>query len=76
MTNLRVALTYDYQPHGLRSSLVWLPYSILLAYGWFDFLESKEKRIACIWYVLMALQFVVYFLFYILIHRGYLTLYA
>lgn len=74
MTYLSVSLTYDYQPHGLRSCLAWMPFSILIALGWDKFLNEKNAKSRFLWYLIMILQFVLYFVFYILIHRGIIKL--
>lgn len=64
-TCFSVALTYDYQPHGLRSCLVWLPYCIILSYGWEQFFEQRSKKFKAFWYAVPALQFVAYFVCFV-----------
>lgn len=68
-TYLSVALTRGQQPHSLRSCLAWLPFTILIATGWSKFLEFRSKRVRIICYALMAIQFIVYFIAYILYYN-------
>lgn len=69
-TYFSVSLTYDYQPHSLRSCLAWLPFVVLLSFGWANFLENKSKNQHTAWFLLTASQFILYFISYISIHHG------
>lgn len=68
MTYFSVALTYDYQPHGLRSCQVWLPYTILISYGWLVFLNKTKNKI--FWYIMMGIAFGCYFTAFLAINHG------
>lgn len=65
MTYLSVSFTFDYTPHSLRSCLAWMPWAVLLGWGWDLFLESKGRAGRIAWYVAYAVWFAVYFGFYI-----------
>lgn len=68
-TCLSVGVTYEYTPHSLRSCLAWMPWAVLLGYGWDAFLEGKGRwtRMAC--YAAYAAWFAVYFAFYMIYNR-------
>lgn len=66
-TCLSVGLTNDYSPHGLRSCLVWMPYAILISYGWYLLLKDKSLRIRIISYSIIGIYYVMYFIAYIAI---------
>lgn len=44
MTFISVALTYDYQPHGLRSCTAWMPFVILISSGWDVFFKTQRTK--------------------------------
>lgn len=69
MTYFSTALTYEYQPHSLRSCLAWLPYVILLSYGWSSFLNSQNQKQKAFWYFILFIQFCFYFISFILINH-------
>lgn len=69
-TCLSTGLTNDYAPHSLRSCLCFLPYSILIGEGWYYILRNKKPKIKIIWYFILALSFIIYFIFYCLIGMG------
>lgn len=66
-TYLSVGLTNDYSPHGLRSCLVWMPYAILISYGWYLLLKDKALKIRIISYSIIGIYYVMYFIAYIAI---------
>lgn len=74
MTYVSTALTYDYQPHGLRSCLAWIPYSIIIANGWISFMEGKSNKQYALWGGIIIVQFVLYFTMYIVLHNNIITL--
>ena len=63
-TILATAVTNE-NPHALRSCLCWMPFSILLSFGWFNFLSDRAKKSQYKWYVVMALFFMAYFAAYV-----------
>ena len=76
MTYFSVALTYDYQPHGLRSCLAWPVFSILISHGWLKISEYEQGKYNLLWIVLFSVHFLCYFVSYLLIQHGIITLYA
>ncbi len=69
LTYFSVSLTYEYSPHGLRSCLAWMPWAVLLGYGWDAFLEGKKPWARWAWYAAYAVWFAVYFGFYMSYNR-------
>lgn len=69
-TFFSAACTNDYQPHTLRSCLVWLPFSILLANGWKEFLKSRGKKFRFFFYTIWLIFFLIYFAYYIVYYRA------
>lgn len=74
-TCFSTALTNDYSPHSLRSTLCFMPYTILIALGWDMFLEKKSSKQKYLWYGVMITFFIIYFTGYILYYTGHLDLY-
>ena len=70
MTCVSTGLTNDYAPHGLRSCLCFLPYSILIGEGWHYILCGRKKAEQIIWGLIFILCFILYFAFYCLIGEG------
>ncbi len=68
-TCLSVGCTYEYTPHGLRSCLVWMPWAVLLGYGWDAFLAGRGRWGRLAWYAAYAVWFGVYFGFYLVYNR-------
>ena len=66
-TCLSVGLTNDYAPHGLRSCLAWMPYSILISYGWYFLLKDKVLKWRLFFYTIIGVYFAMYFWAYIAI---------
>ena len=67
---ISVSLTYDYQPHTLRACPAWMPFAVLIALGWKEFLAKRSKLQSFVWFVLFALFFALYFAVYILYFKG------
>lgn len=69
-TFFSTALTRGGVPHSLRSCLCWMPFSILISYGWYYFLINKSSKQKLITYAAMLLFFIIYFIGYILIYTN------
>ncbi len=63
-TFFSVSLTNDGMPHSLRSCLVWLPFTILIGYGWEYLLKNKSTKLKVIFQILSILSFITYLYLY------------
>lgn len=66
---ISTALTKTNMPHSLRACLCWMPFSILISYGWYSFLKGKSFKSELITYIAMLAFFVIYFIGYIVIFK-------
>ena len=64
------ALTNEYQPHTLRNCLAWPAYSVLLAYGWNNFIKNKKGKYENLLFIAVTIQFAMVFVVYIMYYKG------
>lgn len=70
MSTLSVSLTNEYQPHTLRNCLCWPAFAILIANGWYAFLEDKAVYKCNICICLVIFQYILVFISYIMYYEG------
>lgn len=60
MTFISVALTDEGMPHSLRSCLAWIPFSILIGYGWKDIADGRSGKKKILLQILVISFFMLY----------------
>lgn len=69
-TYLSVALTRRGMYHSLRACLCWMPFTILISYGWYYFLMDKSSKQKLMAYSTILLFFIIYFVGYVLFFKN------